>query len=40
MTYLVVAYVRLAPKYGRRHMLVYISMCSLGGSILVIACKG
>ena len=40
LAYLVFAYYHLGPKYGRRNMLVYISMCSLGGSVLVIACKG
>ena len=39
LAYLVFAYYHLAPKYGPRNMLVYISMCSLGGSVLVIACK-
>ncbi|KAI9102675.1 magnesium transporter NIPA-domain-containing protein [Phlyctochytrium arcticum] len=30
----------VAPKYGKRSMVVYISICSLVGSISVMACKG
>eukprot|EP00160_Parvularia_atlantis_P011731 Unigene230_Nuclearia_a/m.834 Unigene230_Nuclearia_a/g.834 ORF Unigene230_Nuclearia_a/g.834 Unigene230_Nuclearia_a/m.834 type:complete len:323 (+) Unigene230_Nuclearia_a:291-1259(+) len=30
----------VAPKHGRHNMLVYISVCSFGGALLVIACKG
>jgi len=32
--------VRIVPKYGARNMLVYITICSFGGSLLVIASKG
>ena len=31
---------RVAPVYGKKHMLVYITICSLVGSISVMACKG
>eukprot|EP00160_Parvularia_atlantis_P010769 Unigene20_Nuclearia_a/m.99 Unigene20_Nuclearia_a/g.99 ORF Unigene20_Nuclearia_a/g.99 Unigene20_Nuclearia_a/m.99 type:complete len:323 (+) Unigene20_Nuclearia_a:291-1259(+) len=31
---------KLAPRYGQRNMLVYITVCSFGGSLLVIASKG
>ncbi|KAJ3105023.1 hypothetical protein HDU97_008631 [Phlyctochytrium planicorne] len=30
----------VAPVYGKQNMLVYISICSLVGSISVMACKG
>ncbi|KAJ3325295.1 hypothetical protein HDU76_013200 [Blyttiomyces sp. JEL0837] len=30
----------LAPVYGRKNLLVYITICSLVGSISVMACKG
>ncbi|KXS11008.1 DUF803-domain-containing protein [Gonapodya prolifera JEL478] len=31
---------KVAPRYGRSHLLVYVSICSLVGSISVMACKG
>ena len=31
---------RIAPRYGRRNMMVYVGICSLIGSISVMACKG
>jgi hypothetical protein len=31
---------KVAPIYGKTHMVVYISICSLVGSISVMACKG
>ncbi|KAI8808337.1 magnesium transporter [Cladochytrium replicatum] len=31
---------RVAPKYGKRSMLVYLSICSMVGSISVMAAKG
>ena len=31
---------KVAPIYGKKHMLVYITICSLVGSISVMACKG
>jgi magnesium transporter len=30
----------LGPKYGKKHMLIYITVCSLVGSISVMAVKG
>jgi drug/metabolite transporter (DMT)-like permease len=30
----------VGPKYGKENMLVYITICSLVGSISVMACKG
>src|SRR5712671_5329922 len=30
----------VAPKYGRSHPLVYISICSLVGSVSIMAIKG
>jgi uncharacterized membrane protein len=30
---------RMAPKYGKTNMLIYIGICSLVGSISVMACK-
>ncbi|KAJ3188353.1 hypothetical protein HDU85_005504 [Gaertneriomyces sp. JEL0708] len=31
---------KVAPKYGRKNMIVYIMICSLVGSVSVMACKG
>ncbi len=31
---------RVAPTYGKSNMLVYLAICSLIGSISVMACKG
>ena len=31
---------KVAPKHGRENILVYISICSLIGSLTVMACKG
>ncbi|CAG8455304.1 13894_t:CDS:2 [Ambispora leptoticha] len=31
---------RLVPKYGKKNPLVYLSICSLVGSISVMSCKG
>ncbi|KAK3826635.1 MAG: magnesium transporter NIPA-domain-containing protein [Linnemannia elongata] len=31
---------RVAPKYGKKHMLVYITICSLIGSLSVVATQG
>jgi hypothetical protein len=31
---------QVAPVYGKKHMLVYVTICSLVGSISVMACKG
>ncbi|TPX63909.1 hypothetical protein SpCBS45565_g06276 [Spizellomyces sp. 'palustris'] len=31
---------KVAPKWGKKSMIVYISICSLVGSISVMACKG
>ncbi|KAJ1912085.1 hypothetical protein IWQ60_009763 [Tieghemiomyces parasiticus] len=31
---------KVAPKYGKTNPLIYISICSLVGSMTVIACKG
>ena len=31
---------KVAPIYGKKNMLVYITICSLVGSISVMACKG
>jgi hypothetical protein len=31
---------KIAPIYGKKHMLVYITICSLVGSISVMASKG
>ena len=31
---------QIAPVYGKKNMLVYITICSLVGSISVMACKG
>ncbi|KAF9918047.1 hypothetical protein BX616_010448 [Lobosporangium transversale] len=31
---------RLAPKYGKKHLLVYVSVCSLIGSLSVVATQG
>jgi uncharacterized membrane protein YqgA involved in biofilm formation len=33
-------WLRLCPKYGRTNPLVYITICSLVGSVSVMACKG
>jgi len=30
---------RLAPRYGRSHLLVYVLICSLIGSLSVVSCK-
>jgi drug/metabolite transporter (DMT)-like permease len=38
VTFVIVAYV--APRYGRSNILVYISVCSLIGSLSVISVKG
>ena len=40
LLYILIAIWKIAPKYGRKNMLVFISICSFGGSLLVIACKG
>ena len=32
--------IKVAPKHGRENILVYISICSLIGSLTVMACKG
>jgi hypothetical protein len=39
VVYAAVVIIKVVPKYGRRNMLVYISICSLVGSISVVACK-
>jgi len=31
---------KIAPRYGKRNMLIYISICSFVGSLLVISVKG
>ncbi|KAG0252922.1 hypothetical protein BGZ95_006494, partial [Linnemannia exigua] len=31
---------KIAPKYGKKHMLVYITICSLIGSLSVVATQG
>lgn len=31
---------KIAPKYGKKNMLVYLTICSLCGSISVMAAKG
>ena len=31
---------KVAPKYGKRNMLVYISICSFAGSLTVVGVKG
>lgn len=31
---------KVAPKYGKRNMLVYISVCSFAGSLTVVGVKG
>lgn len=31
--------VRYAPRYGRTHLLVYVLICSLVGSLTVVSCK-
>ena len=38
--YTVFAIYRIVPKYGRKDPLVYLSICSLVGSISVMSCKG
>ena len=30
---------RCAPRYGRTHLLVYVLICSLIGSLSVVSCK-
>merc|ERR1719181_2581563 len=30
---------RYAPRYGRSHLLVYVLICSLIGSLSVVSCK-
>lgn len=30
----------LAPRYGRKNMMIYITTCSIVGSLTVMACKG
>ncbi len=30
----------LGPKYGQRHSIIYIAICSLAGSVSVMAVKG
>ena len=30
----------MGPRYGNRHVMVYITLCSAVGSLLVMACKG
>ena len=29
-----------APKFGRQYVVIYIAICSLVGSLSVMACKG
>jgi hypothetical protein len=31
---------KVAPIYGKKNLIVYVSICSLVGSISVMACKG
>ncbi|CAG8571396.1 13013_t:CDS:2 [Dentiscutata heterogama] len=38
--YTVFAIQRVVPKYGKKNPLVYLSICSLVGSISVMSCKG
>lgn len=30
----------VGPRYGSRHVTVYITLCSAAGSLTVMACKG
>lgn len=39
LTCLVIVW-KVAPKYGKKHLLVYISVCSLIGSLSVVATQG
>lgn len=32
--------VHFGPRYGHRHVCVYVALCSVIGSITVMACKG
>eukprot|EP00795_Rhopilema_esculentum_P000925 gene925-10680_t len=32
--------IKISPKYGRENIMVYIAICSLIGSLTVMACKG
>lgn len=38
VTLIIIFYV--GPRYGSRHVLVYVSLCSAVGSVTVMACKG
>ncbi|KAF0467317.1 DUF803-domain-containing protein [Gigaspora margarita] len=39
-SYTIFAISRVVPKYGKKNPLVYLSICSLVGSISVMSCKG
>lgn len=40
ITSCIVLIYKVAPKYGKTHMIIYVTICSLVGSISVMACKG